>query len=171
MKLVAVVFVSLLVANVVLAKPVSYDLDFQSGELKLQGTLLEPEKSIADSVVIFIHGSGPVSRDGISRAQPNDPPIFKQIAELLVERGVASFRFDKRLLTYDAKNPPWDKEKFTPLDLIADVQAAIKFVKSRDGYTEKKVILISHSEGGIFVPTLVARDESVSGAILLSPAF
>lgn len=149
----------------------SQDLEFQSGDLKLHGTLQMPGKSMGNQIAIFIHGSGPVSRDGVSRAKPQDPPIFKQLATFLEKEGIATFRFDKRILTYDAKNPPWDKEKFTPLDLIGDVRAAIKFVSSIDGFEDKKVILISHSEGGSYVPALMATDQKIVGAILLSPAF
>lgn len=146
-------------------------IEFESKGVKLHGTLQEPKENSPRAVIVFVHGSGPVNRDGISRAKPDDPPIFKQLSEFLVEKGYATFRFDKRTLTYDAKNPPWDKEKFSPYDLIEDVRSAISMVRGLPGYVDKKVFLLSHSEGGTFLPEVAGKDPKIAGLLLLSPPF
>lgn len=138
MKTFGVVLFTFLLGASASASMNSRDIEFESNGLKLNGTLQEPKGVSPRAVIVFVHGSGPVNRDGISRAKPDDPPIFKQLSEFLVEKGYATFRFDKRTITYDAKNPPWDKEKFSPYELIDDVRSAITTVRELSGYADKK---------------------------------
>ncbi|MEZ4314925.1 MAG: hypothetical protein R3F14_43480 [Polyangiaceae bacterium] len=59
-----------------------------------------PERARVPAVVI-VHGSGPMSRDGVMRGQIGlgfgfELPVYKRLAEALTARGYAVYRYDKR---------------------------------------------------------------------------
>ena len=72
---------------------------FREEDLKIneviEGTLSLPVNGEAESLVIFIQGSGPTDRDGNQSMAKNDG--IKKIARELAQNGIASYRFDKRI--------------------------------------------------------------------------
>ena len=59
-----------------------------------ESTNNQEEKSIP--LVILIAGSGPTDRDGNQSFMKND--ALKKIAEALSQKGIATFRYDKRIV-------------------------------------------------------------------------
>jgi len=88
------------------------DLNIQSNDIELTGTLLNPKNENVKKLVIFIHGSGPNDRD--ETIFENKP--FKDIAEGLYQKGIASYRFDKRTLI----NPESFNDKSTIDDEVTN---------------------------------------------------
>ena len=82
-----------------------------SAALELAGTLTMPRNAAGRvPVVVIIAGSGPTDRNGNSMMgiRPNS---YAQLAWRLAERGIASLRYDKRVLpptkgTVDITRPP-----------------------------------------------------------------
>ncbi|MCK5585346.1 hypothetical protein KAJ02_04675, partial [Candidatus Bipolaricaulota bacterium] len=78
------------------------DVTFASGDLSLEGTLRLPDTDESSyPAVLFIHGSGPVDRDGSAvnletGAVVMELDIYRQLAVAASDVGFASFRFDKR---------------------------------------------------------------------------
>ena len=69
------------------------EISISIGEGKeLPGTLILPDGEGPFPVVVFVHGSGPSDRD--ETINGNKP--FKDLAEGLAEKGIASYRYDKR---------------------------------------------------------------------------
>ena len=60
---------------------------FQNGEMDLAGVLCLPQGSPPYPAVVFIHGSGPASRDGLT--------MFPPMWEAFAQRGIASLAWDK----------------------------------------------------------------------------
>jgi predicted acyl esterase len=61
---------------------------------KLFGTICLPKKECQFPVVLMVHGSGPLDRNGNMPGQNID--IFNMIAQHLANNRIASLRFDKR---------------------------------------------------------------------------
>ena len=74
--------------------------NFSSTEITINryvdGTLLVPESVENPPLVIIIAGSGPTDRNGNQSFMKND--MLKKLAEGLSENGVATFRYDKRVV-------------------------------------------------------------------------
>ena len=83
----------LLVASL-LAGPVSTEIALHAEPAPLHGTLLTPESDTRAAAVI-IAGSGPTDRDGNSPIGVTGG-VYRQLAEGLAERGIATVRYDKR---------------------------------------------------------------------------
>lgn len=108
------------------------------------GTLTSPSEFENPSLVIFIQGSGPTNRDGNSPEGMNNKSDFaKKIAHELAAEGIASFRFDKRIMK--AKELNLDSLSFE--DLILDVEnILIHFKKDRNF---SNIIITGHSQGSL----------------------
>ncbi|MFC2078716.1 alpha/beta hydrolase family protein [Candidatus Bipolaricaulota bacterium] len=146
------------------------DVSFGSGDLSLVGTLRLPESDEgAYPAFVFLHGSGPVNRDGnaVDLGTGNivmEIDVYRQIAAALSDVGVASFRFDKRGVG--------DSEGESPLasrsDLVADARAAIQVLREQPEIDPTRVFLIGHSEGSYLAPQLAIDDADIAGVILLA---
>ena len=62
----------------------------------VQGTLLIPEAKDKPNLVLIIPGSGPTDRNGNQPMMNNN--ALKFLAQGLFERGIATFRYDKRVI-------------------------------------------------------------------------
>ncbi len=128
---------------------------------KLSGVLMLPktEKSVSDMVpvVLLVPGSGPIPKNGMTNE------TF-QLAEKLAESNIATFRYDKRG-TYDSTSIKVDENTIKVEDYVDDIVKILKCLKSDDRFS--KVILLGHSQGGLF-GALSIQKESVDGFISLA---
>jgi len=147
----------------------SEEVKFISGDLELEGTLYLPNKTSKVPGAIFVNGSGPVDRDGkVSNYPDIIPPIYKNWANELSSNQIATFRYDKRFLTY----PGIDPIKLSQEDQINDIIAAISYFKSRPEVDTNNIFIVGHSEGGTIAPVAAQRVSSITGVIIIaSPAF
>ena len=136
-------------------------IEINSGDVVLSGTLTTPTSDSSHSIVLFLHGSGPLDRDeNIKGMQLN---IFNKIAFDLAKRNIASFRYDKRgcsKSTGDYYTSGFD-------DLIVDATACAKWLSEQSEFTE--LILLGHSEGTLIAPIVSQRVKSVGRLVLLCP--
>ena len=75
---------------------------------EVQGTLLSPRGSAQLPLAILIAGSGPTDRNGNQAQFKNNS--LKYLAEGLAQRGIAVFRYDKRVIA-QIKNGTAQEEK------------------------------------------------------------
>ena len=143
---------------------------FQSGILTLPGTLTLPAKNRQQiPVALIVAGSGPTDRNGNSagalRAQ-NNSNLYAILAWQLANAGIASVRYDKRVIGDNLQKI--DVAKTSIDDFIADAIAGarILFVDKRFS----KVIMIGHSEGAELVLQAANRGAPVAGIVMLSGA-
>jgi len=137
----------------------------QSTEIRvnvnINGTLLTPETPTKD-LVIIIPGSGPTDRDGNQQMTRNNS--LKLLATGLAKKGIASYRYDKRVLTLIRRNAL--KEDKLSFDMfIEDAIATVDFFKKENRFSN--IYIIGHSQGSL-VGMVAAQQIEVTGFISLS---
>lgn len=129
---------------------------------EVQGTLLSPKGENQPPLAILIAGSGPTDRDGNQALFKNNS--LKYLAEGLAQKGIATFRYDKRVIAQINKATV-QEEKMTFEDEVNDALLVVNHFK--DKY--KKIILIGHYEGSL-IGLLVAQKVVVSKFVSISGA-
>lgn len=126
----------------------------------IDGTLLLPKNQSPSKLVILIAGSGPTDRDGNQSFMKND--ALKKLAEFLANSGIASFRYDKRIVK-QIRTRNIDKNILFD-DFVTDAKSVIDFFKP----TFEKIIVAGHSQGSLV--GLLALNSGASGFISLAGA-
>lgn len=141
------------------ANYVDIEMNFKNDTFDIKGSLLTP-KDEYKTICIFIHGSGPNDRN--ESIGPNQP--FLDLAIGLSEKGIASYRFDKRTYTYPVKitNPDIYYE------VINDVNYLIEQFSSLNTYKKKNLIIIGHSLGGHLTPYILSKNKRIKAGISLN---
>ena len=126
----------------------------------VEGTLLTPKDQNITPLVILIAGSGPTDRNGNQSFMKND--MLKKIAESMSNNGIASFRYDKRIVK-QIRNKTIDKD-ISFDDFVTDAKSVISYFKPN----YKTMVVAGHSQGSLV--GLLALEEGVSGFISLAGA-
>lgn len=140
----------------------NYDSLQVSIDPEVQGTLLSPKGENQPPLAILIAGSGPTDRNGNQALFKNNS--LKYLAEGLAQKGIATFRYDKRVIA-QINNATVQEEKMTFEDEVNDALLVVNHFK--DKY--KKIILIGHYEGAL-IGLLVAQKVVVSKFVSISGA-
>lgn len=142
-------------------KSLGKELVIKSGTIALKGTVLVPENNNLKKLVVFVHGSGPQDRD--ETIYENKP--FKDIAEGLYKKGIASYRFDKRTLS----NPETFNDKSTIDDEVTnDILNIIKYFKDDSQFKAYEIIVLGHSLGANVMPRIANQSNQIAKIILLA---
>ena len=162
-------------------------LAFDRGLWHLQGTLTLPARDAGARVpvVVLVHGSGPMSRDGVMRGQIGlgfgfELPVYQRLAAALAAHGFAVYRYDKR--TCGAFNDCADNgpssipysmlaEAFSTSEYVGDAEAALDAVLRHPAIDPARTFFVGHSEGGQLVPVLLTERPAVRAGVLLAPPF
>lgn len=129
------------------------EVSFKNGSVVLSGTFITPDAEQPVPAVVFLHGSGPVTREGA-----------RQYAEQFAALGVASLFFDKR--GSGTSTGSWVTSSLE--DLAGDADAAIEFARTQPEVNPRRVGLWGVSQAA-WVATLVAgRDPDVAFLMLIS---
>jgi uncharacterized protein len=147
------------------AKPFPYfqqEVTFTStaGEVTLGGTLTLPKGSGPFPAALLIGGSGPQDRD----ESVANHRAFLMIADALTRKGIAVLRYDKRGIGKSSGNA----DAATTMDLAADADAGLAFLKARKEIDASRIGLIGHSEGAIIAPYLAGHSKGVAWLVLLA---
>ena len=139
-------------------------LPVKVGSPPLDGLLTLPARRGRSTAVVLVSGSGPQDKD--ETGGPNKP--FRDLAEGLAERGIASLRYDKRTKAYPPAANPAD---FTPTqEYVPDALAAINLLRSRPEVDPKGIYVLGHSQGGTYAPKIAQDHPAIAGVILLAAA-
>jgi pimeloyl-ACP methyl ester carboxylesterase len=147
------------------AKPYPYheeEISFSNATagVSLAGTLTLPKGAGPFPAALLIAGSGPHDRD---EALASHRP-FLVLADHLTRKGIAVLRYDKRGIAKSTGSV----DKATTLDLAADAQAAIAYLKTRKEIDPAKIALVGHSEGAMIAPLLASQSKDVTWVVLLA---
>jgi len=128
----------------------------------IDGTLLIPTTTDKPDLAIIIAGSGPTNRNGNQNFLKNNS--LKKLAEGLTNNGIATFRYDKRIVKQIRENNVDKNMMFD--DFVSDASAVLDYFKEKGTYN--KIYIIGHSQGSL-VGMLIAKDKA-DGFISLAGA-
>ena len=128
----------------------------------IDGTLLTPNDNDKPDLAIIIAGSGPTNRNGNQNFLKNNS--LKKLALGLTENGIATFRYDKRIVKQILKNNV-DKDMMFD-DFVTDASAVLDYFIKKNHYSN--IYVIGHSQGSL-VGMLSAQDKA-DGFISLAGA-
>jgi uncharacterized protein len=124
---------------------------FTSGDVTLAGSLRLPPTPGRHPAVVYVHGSGPGTRDQISL-----------LAHFFLHRGIAVLGYDKRGI--GGSTGDWRKIDFP--ELASDALAAVRYLKTRAEIDPRKIGLFGISQGGWIVSLAASR--SADAAFFIS---
>ena len=132
----------------------------------LHGTFTLP-KNVSGKlpVVLIIAGSGPTDRDGNSPKMDLATNAYKYLAWGLAKEGIASLRYDKRMIGESVTSNKESDLRFE--DYVDDAVQLVQMLSADDRFS--KVIVLGHSEGSL-IGLLASRDQPVKGFISLAGA-
>ncbi|MEP6280377.1 MAG: alpha/beta hydrolase, partial [Nonlabens ulvanivorans] len=128
----------------------------------IQGTLLTPDTYEKVPLVIIIGDQGAVDRNGNERRTKSN--AYLQLADSLLAQGIATYRYDKRILTQIKNRKPSDKTLFS--DFIIDAKESVYFFKNDSRFS--KIYLAGHGQGSLVAMLAVNKD--VAGFISINGA-
>lgn len=131
---------------------------------KLYGTLLTPDVKGKVPVVLIIAGSGPTDRNGNSMMLQSN--AYKMLADALVEKGVATLRYDKQGVG-ESVEARLETTELTFEHLVKDAIEWVQFLKKKGDFSS--VTILGHSQGSL-IGMLATQEETVDGFISLAGA-
>lgn len=127
----------------------------------ISGTLTMPETDEGKvPVVLIIAGSGPTDRDGNSPKLGINGNTYKMLANELGKKGIATVRYDKRLIGQSVSSTKEKELRFE--DYVDDAVSLINMLSEDKRFS--KVIVLGHSEGSL-VGILSVRDQPANAFI------
>lgn len=128
----------------------------------IEGSLLLPESGQSDYLAIIIAGSGPTDRDGNQNFLKSNN--LKKLAKSLAQEGIASFRYDKRIVKQIRKGNVDKNIMFD--DFVTDASSVIDYFYDKKQF--KSIYVIGHSQGSLV--GMMALSEKSAGFISLAGA-
>lgn len=128
----------------------------------IEGSLLLPESKESDYLAIIIAGSGPTDRDGNQNFLKSNS--LKKLAHGLASEGIASFRYDKRIVKQIRKGNIDKNIMFD--DFVTDANYVVNYFA--DQGTFKSIYIIGHSQGSLV--GMLAITDKINGFISLAGA-
>ncbi|MCA0154488.1 alpha/beta hydrolase [Winogradskyella vincentii] len=128
----------------------------------IDGTLLVPKQNETNKLAIIIAGSGPTDRNGNQNFLKNNS--LKKLAEGLTYNGIATFRYDKRIVKQIRQGNVDNNIKFD--DFINDASDVITHFKTSNQFSE--IYVIGHSQGSLV--GMIASQDKVNGFVSLAGA-
>ena len=119
----------------------------------IDGTLLTPKAIDAPKLAIIIAGSGPTDRDGNQNFMRNNS--LKKLSESLTTAGIATFRYDKRIVKQITNNNIDPNIKFD--DFVTDAISVVDYFKQSNAFSN--IYIIGHSQGSL-VGMMAAKDRA-----------
>ncbi len=142
-------------------------LNFKSEEVNINplinGTLIRPDSGDQVPLVIIIQGSGPTDRDGNQSVMNNNS--LKYLAEAMKNNGIASFRYDKRIVAL-IKNNTFKEDSLSFDDFVNDASDVLAYFKNTNNYSS--YFIAGHSQGSL-IGMLIAQ-EGAAGFISIAGA-
>lgn len=131
----------------------------------LDGILCLPDDlSKPVPAVVMVHGSGSSNMDEkLMKLTP-----FKDLAEGLQKRGIASIRYDKRSFKYGRKMLKEKTLITVREETIEDAVTAVKMLKDDPRIDSGSIYILGHSMGAMLTPRIDAEGADVKGYIMMA---
>jgi pimeloyl-ACP methyl ester carboxylesterase len=155
MKFRGILAVLIAVSALVACRPRQEEVHFSNGPVRLAGTLVVPRGRGPFPAIVFIHGSGPDSREN-----------YRGQAIWFARHGVAALIYDKRGVGESSGD--WRYVRFA--ELGDDALSAVRLLRDRSDIRRGQVGLWGGSNGGWVAPLAASRDSNVAFVITVSGA-
>ena len=133
----------------------------------LEGVLTYPEGGSDLPAVLLVHGIGNNNRD----EQAMNTYMFRDLAYMLAEKGIAVLRYDKRGRTYPKELSVTEPEELmVPYQTIDDAVLAAKLLKEQPMIDPEKVYIAGHDLGGVLAPRIDLEADFAGMIMLGAPA-
>ncbi len=132
-------------------------------EYRLKGILTLPDDLSAPvPAVVFVHGSGSSNMDEqVMKLTP-----FKDLAQGLAGRGIASIRYDKR--SYSHPFMMMKKQITVREETIEDAITAAGLLRSDSRIDSERIFIVGHSMGAMLAPRIDAEGGNFRGLIMMA---
>jgi len=161
---------------------------FVRGGRRFEGTLSVPAHRPGARLpsVVLVHGSGPMSRDGVMPGQLGlgfgfDFPVYAELARELSQLGYVVARYDKRTCegTRFCNSEPNGLGLVPDLvehdtvidDFVEDAKAAYQRLRDYEFVDAERIVFVGHSQGAQLVPRLLTDLEEVPAGVMLTPPY
>ena len=134
------------------------DLIIMNKEIRLSGKLALPEGVRKPPLVLIISGSGPTDLDGNNPVMKNNHQ--KLLAHDLASKGIASFRYNKRIIP--SNNNIFHESDLRFEDFSSDAAACLEYLKKSRRFG--KIYILGISEGSL-IGMLTAQECRVHGFV------
>ncbi len=150
-----IIMILIFITNAVSAQDslIEKEVKFKNDNITLSGTLLIPKGEGPFPAIVFLHGSGPHTREG-----------FRSYAEKFVELGIASIFYDKR--GTGSSTGSWIASSLE--NLADDAVQAIKLLNEDTRIDSDLIGIWGISQAGWIGPIVANKSESISFAVLIS---
>lgn len=141
------------------------DMTLSCDGCSMPAKLTLPRQASKAPCVIIVHGSGPNDMDGtIGENKP-----YEQLAQMLAERGVATFRYDKRTFTCRQLPDSIAATLTVDYETTDDAVAAAGMLHSlATGIDTSRIYVLGHSQGGMMIPRIAQRTTAPHGYIMMA---
>lgn len=122
-------------------------------EIQLLGQLDLPKDSSTFEVVVYVHGSGNIDRDG-NQGQFIQPAYIKQLSAELNKQGIGVLRYDKRTANLN------NREYLTGIqftDYVDDLRIVVKAFEKDERING--IHLIGHSQGSLVAALALTKSD------------
>jgi hypothetical protein len=130
----------------------------------IQGTLFSPKtsKKIPVPLIIIVGDQGAIDRNGNEpRTRSN---AYHQLADSLLSKGIATYRYDKRIFTQMKKRKSSEETLFS--DYIIDAKEVVSYFKNDKRFS--KIYIAGHGQGSLV--GMLAVNGHIDGFISLNGA-
>jgi alpha/beta superfamily hydrolase len=142
------------------------DVSVKAKDVTLSGTLFQPLKNKISAAVLIIAGSGPTDRNGNSVMLPGKNNSLLQLADSLAQYGIATLRYDKRLVGKTKTDSILKEENLSINDIADDAKAMYDWLRQQ-GYQD--IYIAGHSEGSL-IGMMIAEKSDPKGFISIAGA-
>ena len=135
------------------------------GGFTLAGTLTLPKSASASKpvgAIVTITGSGQEDRDSAIGIEGYRP--FRQIADSLARRGIATLRMDDR----ETGASGGTFKGSTSADFGEDARAGLAYLRTRPEIRSDRLGVLGHSEGAVITPMVAEKEPKLRAIVLLA---
>ena len=133
------------------------EVRFQDDDAILAGTLFVPSRKGPHPAIVFLHGSGPQTRES----------YLRYFADLFARRGFVTLIYDKRG-TGASTGEVWYRTGDRFDLLAADAVAGVQTILSRQDINPKKIGLWGLSQGAWLAPLAASRSKDIAFLMVVS---
>ncbi len=129
---------------------------FRNGELELAGTLFRPPAPNPLPGIVFVHGSGPQTRES----------YIRWFADQFARAGFVTLIYDKRG-TGESGGDPWPRTAGSFADLADDAVAAVRFLGDQPAVDAARIGIWGLSQGAWIAPLAATRSSDLVQFLVL----